>query len=185
MRVIRKSVILYCIVGSILSISGCSSFSDLPSCESSEVKDIVIELVGANYINGSACVVVSDDKFNIYNSVTAVSDASECEEGVVRIESEDEEKRFNIIPQAYRLNRAPFNIKAVYVDDMVTDFSKYVVRSQEKSGDKLSVSCSFSLHAERKSEKANWSDSLNIRNLSLTLFKKDDKGNRPYEYRWN
>lgn len=118
------------------------------------------------------------------NSLRAVSEASECEEGDMRVDSE---LRSNLsIYAAYNANnRKPFNIKVMYVDDVVTDFSKYVVRSQEKSNDKLSVSCSFSLHAERKSEKANWNDSLNIRNLSLTLFKEDDKGNRPYEYRWN
>lgn len=176
MDIFRKTARCIVITSVVVSFAGCSVFSDLPSCDSSEVKDIVIELVGANYINGSACVVVSDDKFAMYNSVTAVSDASGCKEGVAQ----------KLASESYvESNYQHFNIKTVYVDDMVTDFSKYVVRSQENSSDKLSASCSFSLHAERKSVKANWSDSLNIRNLSLTLFKKDDKGNRPYEYRWD
>ena len=169
MKIIKKTVLCLLFSGFISSISGCSMLSDLPSCDSSEVREIATSLIGAQYINGAACVVQSDDNLGRYNSAVAVSNISECKEGTV-VEDQFAGK--------------PFNVRAMYVEDMKTSLSKFVVRSQEKANDGLSVSCSFSLQAEQNSAKANWNIALNIRNLNLTLFKKDDKGNRPYEYRW-
>jgi len=167
------------VVQAIVFLQGCSMLSELPSCDSSEVKDVVAEVIGADYINGSACIVTTDKGFiysMIYDSVTAAPDASKCEEGIVQMtESHAGNDHKPVV----------VNIKTVHVDDMVTDFSKYVIRSQEKSSDNLSIACSFSLELERKSVKADWSDSREIRkNLNLTLFKKDESGNRHYEYSW-
>lgn len=160
------------VVQAIVFLQGCSTLSELPPCDSSEAKDIVKEVVNVStleaygyVIDGSACAVRTD----MMSIAVAVSDESECNESVLAGYREP-----------YRANA-----KITYVDDMVTDFSKYVVRSQEKSSDDLSIACSFSLELERKSVKADWSDSREIRkNLNLTLFKKDESGNRHYEYSW-
>ena len=167
------------VVQAIVFLQGCSTLSELPSCDSSEVKDVVAEVIGADYINGSACIVTTDKGFiysMIYDAVTAVPDASKCDEGTVQMTESHAGNDYKPVI---------VNVKTVYVDDMVSNFSKYVIRSQQKSSDNLSIACSFSLELERKSAQADWSDSREIqKKLNLTLFKKDESGNRHYEYLW-
>lgn len=141
--------------------SGCSLRNDLPSCESTEAREIVEEVMKDQMPTGTKCA------FNTIGVVLVmpVENEAKCQVGV---------KKATSYPY--------LDTVVTYGDDFESSFTTYIVKSEDRPEDGLSISCSFGLETKTISKKAHIEQAYKPMTLHLRIFKKDDAGSRPYEY---
>ena len=177
-------------------LSGCFLISSgLPECDSDETRDLIEDIYNKNYkedfaFKKTACIGVRDNK-------PFIAEANSVDVGCgnvkiryfdaiafgkkVAIDSGGSLYGLSVAEEVVQNQKIVKSI--VYIDDFKTTFESFLVKSDKKSEDGNSKKCLIRYDLKTVSDELGkeWTERQDI---LLTIYKKDDNGERDYEYRW-
>lgn len=135
------------------------------SCESDEVKEILVDALSSTfdsgYRNGESCALFESKTDWKARTVTY----------------------FRVLLFPKRNDSKPYCGETDrYIDDVVSDISTFIVRSEEKSKDGYSLNCSLKIETKTVSNQIPMEITRDFNNVNLTIFKKGKDGSVHYEH---